>query len=138
VATLLGAGMSYVAYVEFVEASRLRKLDLAAPKKLAINQVILGSLLMAYAVYMLLTMHVDMSEYSDLAGLGPAGASTINSVKQMTTLAYQLMYFALIAVAIFAQGGTALFYLSRKKHLHRYLEHTPPWIVEMQRAGISV
>jgi hypothetical protein len=138
VGVLLGAGMSYVAYSEFMNASALRKLDLNSPKKLAINQVVLGSLLMAYAIYMLLTSHVDMSQYADLAGAGQMGAKMADDLKQMTTLAFRLVYFALIAIAIFAQGGTALFYLSREKFLRRYLEHTPAWIVEMQRAGISV
>jgi hypothetical protein len=138
VGTLLGAGMSYVAYAEFTEAAKLRKLDLDAPKKLAINQVVLGSLLMAYAIYSLLTSHIDMSQYADLAGAGQMGAKMADDLNQMTVLAYRLVYFSLIAIAIFAQGGTALFYLSRRKHLRGYLEQTPAWIVEMQRAGISV
>jgi hypothetical protein len=138
VGTLLGAGMSYVAYAEFTEAARLRKLDPDAPKKLAVNQVILGSLLMGYAIYMLLTTHVDMTQYADLAGAGQMGAKMADDLNQMTTMIYHLVYVCLIAIAIFAQGGTALFYLSRKKHVQSYLEHTPQWIVEMQRAGISV
>jgi hypothetical protein len=138
VGAVLGAGMSYVAYAEFTESAKLRKLDPDAPKKLAINQVVLGSLLMGYAIYMLLTTHLDVSQYADLAGAGAMGAKMADDLNQMTRLIYHLVYFCLIGIAIFAQGGTALYYLSRKKHLMSYLEHTPPWIVEMQRAGISV
>ncbi len=138
VGVLLGAGMSYVAYSEFMNASKLRKLDLESPKKLAINQVVLGSLLMAYAIYMLLTSHADLSQYSDLAEVGQMGAKMADDLNRISTLVFRLVYFCLIAVAIFAQGGTALFYLSREKYLRIYLEHTPPWIIEMQRKGISV
>ncbi|HTL27856.1 MAG TPA: hypothetical protein VL282_01485 [Tepidisphaeraceae bacterium] len=138
VGLILGAGMTAVAYFELANAGKLRKLDLDAPKNLAINQVVLGSLLMGYAIYSLLTPSIDMSQYSDLAGAGQMGAKMANDLKSMTALIYNLVYFSLIAVAIFAQGGTALFYLSRKKHLQSYLQHTPPWILEMQRAGIRV
>lgn len=138
VGLILGAGMTAVAYFELSNAGKLRKLELDAPKNLAINQVVLGSLLMGYAIYQLLTGPTDMSQYSELAGAGQMGAKMADDIKSITTLVYNLVYYCLIAIAIFAQGGTALFYLSRKKHLESYLEHTPPWIVEMQRAGIRV
>jgi mannose/fructose/N-acetylgalactosamine-specific phosphotransferase system component IIC len=50
-------------------------------------------------------------------------------------LAITILYSSLIAVAIFAQGGTALYYFSRQKYLQRYVQETPAWILEMQRAG---
>lgn len=137
VGLLLGGGMSVVAYIEFVNTAKLRRLELDAPKKLAINQLALGSLLMGYAVYSLLTPP-SMAQYADLAGAGQMGDKMASDLTQMTTMIYNLVYVALIAIAIGAQGGTALFYLSRKRHLLGYLQQTPPWILEMQRAGITV
>ena len=92
---------------------------------------------MGYAIYSLLTPP-NMAQYADLAGAGQMGETMASDLNQMTSMIYNLVYFALIAIAIGAQGGTALFYLSRQKHLQGYLQHTPTWIVEMQRAGISV
>jgi hypothetical protein len=43
------------------------------------------------------------------------------------------VYVGLACVAIFAQGGTALYYFSREKHIRAYREQTPAWIVEMQQ-----
>ena len=34
-----------------------------------------------------------------------------------------------------AQGGTALYYFSREKHIRAYREQTPAWIVEFQQGG---
>jgi hypothetical protein len=35
-------------------------------------------------------------------------------------------------------GALAWYYFSRAKHVRAYVERTPGWIVEMQRAGVSV
>ena len=34
-----------------------------------------------------------------------------------------------------AQGGTALYYFTREKHIRAYREQTPAWIVEFQQGG---
>lgn len=49
-----------------------------------------------------------------------------------------LIYGTLAAVAIFVQGGTALFYHSRRKYIEAYVNETPAWIVQAQRAGLSM
>jgi len=41
-------------------------------------------------------------------------------------------------VAIIAQGGTTLYYFTRAKYIRAYRDQTPPWIVEMQRAGAQL
>jgi len=48
------------------------------------------------------------------------------------------LYGAMIAVALFAQGGLALFYFTRRKHIDAYLAKTPAWILAMQRGGIAL
>ena len=39
---------------------------------------------------------------------------------------------------LIVQGGTAWYYISREKILRRYLDETPPWITQMQRAGVTI
>jgi hypothetical protein len=46
-----------------------------------------------------------------------------------------LLYGTVIAVAVFGQGGTALYYFSREKHIRQYVQTAAPWVVEMQRSG---
>jgi hypothetical protein len=42
------------------------------------------------------------------------------------------------AVAIFVEGGMALFHFSRRKVVEAYIRETPQWIVEAQRAGVPL
>ena len=72
------------------------------------------------------------------AELKASGADLGSMGTDMKDLARMIafgVYGTLIAVAIFAQGGTALYYFTREKHLRQYIQTTPPWIIEMQRAG---
>ena len=41
-----------------------------------------------------------------------------------------------MAVGVFGQGGLALYYATRAKLVRAYIEETPSWIVDMQRAGV--
>ncbi len=44
-----------------------------------------------------------------------------------------LIYGALIAGTLAAQGLTAWYYHSRQKYLAAYLRDTPPWIIDLQK-----
>ena len=41
-------------------------------------------------------------------------------------------------VAIFVQGGTALYYITRQHTLRQYTAQTPTWIRELQQRGIAI
>jgi hypothetical protein len=49
-----------------------------------------------------------------------------------------MVYGGLAAVAIFGQGGTALYYWSRRRFVEAYLKETPRWIIDAQRAGLPM
>jgi hypothetical protein len=49
-----------------------------------------------------------------------------------------LIYGTLALVAIFGQGGTALFYVSRRKYIEEYARQTPAWIVQAQSVGLPM
>ena len=135
---LLGAGMAAVAYVEFRGVKRLRRLDPSAPKTLAWNQVFLGSLLFAYAVYSLWRIFAGRSALATQLAAYPELSMLAIDVDHLTKTIGLLIYGTLIAVALFGQGGTALFYLSRRRHVEAYLRDTPKWIVDAQRAGMPM
>jgi hypothetical protein len=48
------------------------------------------------------------------------------------------VYVAVVAVAVLGPGMLAWYYFSRARHVRHYVERTPRWIVEMQRAGVTV
>ena len=49
-----------------------------------------------------------------------------------------LVYGAVALAALLGCGGTAWYYASRKRHIETYITQTPRWIVELQRAGMTV
>ena len=136
VGALLGAGMLAVAYVELRGAKRMRLLDPQSPRVLAWNQVVLGTLLLAYAAYSLWTISTGRTDMQAEIAKYPELTDVVGDLDRLSKLIGLLVYGTLMAVAIFGQGGTALFYLSRKKHIEAYLRETPPWIIEAQRSGL--
>jgi hypothetical protein len=118
---LIGMAMAAIAWIEFTGAARLRRLDPTAPRRLAYNQLAFALLIIVYSLWSLRssTMPAEIPpEYQDLF-----------------LMAKRILYFTLMAVGILAQGGTALYYITREKHLQKYVNETPPWIIEMQKAG---
>jgi hypothetical protein len=134
----LGLGMGVVAYVEFNGAARLRKLDPSATKMLALNQLFLGALLLSYAVYSLWMARYGASQFADYIAQSPELKPMLAQAEDLARLIYYLMYGTLAAVAIFVQGGNALYYHSRRKHIEAYIQQTPAWIRDAQRAGMPM
>ena len=138
VGILLGVGMAAAAFIELKAVKRLRALDATVTKTLAWNQVFLGALLFSYAVYSLVLIYTGRTELAKQLEAYPEMADMAVNVNQIAKLIGLLVYGTLITVAIVCQGGTALFYLSRRKHIEAYVRETPQWILDAQRAGMPM
>jgi hypothetical protein len=136
---LLGTAMIVVAAVELRSAARLRRLDPQAARVLGFNQVALGALLIVYALWRIAALHRQggAAETLGASAADPQLAQMLKPVENLTRLVGLAMYSALIAIGVFAQGGMAWFYFTRRKHMRAYLAHTPAWIVGLQKAGMS-
>lgn len=135
----LGAGLAIIGLIELCGAKRLKKLDQSAITFLVWNQIALGSLLLIYAVWRTIYVVHHPASASSLgataADLEAAGLGGITNLEQSMMLA---VYASLMAVAIFGQGSMALYYYTRRKYVRAYLLETPPWITQMQRAGMGI
>jgi hypothetical protein len=130
----IGLAMGVVAYVEFTGASRVRRLEPAAARTLGYNQLALAGVLIIYALWSLFSgSSAMMNEIK--AQLGSDAPGMEKSFEDLYKTICAIMYGSLIVVAIGAQGGMALYYFRREKLIHEYIETTPQWIIEMQRAG---
>jgi hypothetical protein len=144
--TLVGIGLALVAIIEFRAAAKLNRLDPHAPRRLALNQIFLSLVLLTYAAYAFMSAWHNIDPYVRAVEptllADPNVATGVSNgdftVEQLVRLTVALVYGALALVALIVQPATALFYLSRRKHLKRYLGETPQWIVEMQQAGGKV
>jgi hypothetical protein len=139
ISIVMGLGLLAVAVVELRFGARLRRLDPDAPKALAWNQLALGSLLFAYAAWRLsVVLRGGGSEYASIIASDPDLAKMLGPIEGLTRMIMTTVYATLMAVGVFGQGSLALYYFTRRAHLRVYLAHTPPWIIEMQRAGVSI
>jgi hypothetical protein len=129
---LVGTVLTVIGIVEIVAAGRLRRLDVGAVRMLTINQLSLAGLILLYALWHL---YVEVahpgSELPDLAG--QMDSTTLGIAHEMTMVVYGSL---IVAAAV--EAGMAWYYHSRGGHLRGYLARTPPWIIAMQKAGISV
>ncbi|MGD0138398.1 MAG: hypothetical protein ABSD28_05935 [Tepidisphaeraceae bacterium] len=136
---LVGTVLTAIGIVEIVAAGRLRRLEVGAVRMLAINQLSLAALILLYALW---NLHAEIAHpVSDFPDLSPSDAKLLgqmdSSVLGITHEAMLLLYGSLIAAAA-VEAGMAWYYHSRAGHLREYLARTPPWIIAMQKAGISV
>ena len=44
-------------------------------------------------------------------------------------------YAMLLCISVIAQGCTAWYYFTRRRHLTAYLKNTPDWVIEMLRVA---
>lgn len=133
---VMGAAMCAIAYIELRGARRLKQLDASATKTLALNQVALAMLLITYAVYSLWGVYHGPSAIGKELAAYPELSQMAGNMEELSHQLALLIYGLLIAVAIFGQGATAIFYRSRRRYIEAYLRETPGWIVDAQRAGI--
>jgi len=132
---LVGGVLGVIAFVEIRGASQLRRLDQTAPRRLAINQILLGLLLCAYAVWRIYENLHGPSPYAELSAADPKVGKRFEDMARSLSVA---IYGCLIIFAILAQGSAAFFYFTREKHLRAYRQRTPAWILQMQQAGVMV
>ena len=134
----VGAGMGIVAYVEFNGIARLRRLDPTAATMLAYNQLFFGGILFTYALYSLGSIYYNPGSFVGAIASSSDAAMLGIDIAKLARLIGWAIYGTLAAVAITVQGGTALFYLSRRKYIQDYATRTPQWIIDAQRAGLPM
>jgi hypothetical protein len=134
-----GTVLTIIGIVEIIWAGRLGRLDTTAVRTLTINQLCLAALILLYALW---NLHAEIAHpASDLPDLSPSDAQVLgqmdSSAMGLTHEIMLLLYGSMIAAAA-AEAGMAAYYHSRGAYLQRYLADTPPWIISMQKSGISI
>jgi hypothetical protein len=130
----IGTALVIVAYVELDNAKRLSRLEPIAVRNLAINQLGLAGAMVIYALWSLFAI----THGTTGAGEDPEVANLMSEYGPMVRQLEMLVYYCLIAVAIFFQGGLALYYSRLQKHIDVYVNETPEWIRQMNQAGHGI
>jgi hypothetical protein len=135
---MLGAGMCAISFFEFNGAKEIRRLNPEAIRQLVRNQLVLGALLLIYSSITLYSTIVSPNEIEQTAQSTPEVAQILKPYGRIERLAEVGVCGAMIIAAVGGCGGTAWYYSRRRRHIERYLRESPQWIVELQRAGMTV
>jgi hypothetical protein len=129
VSLVLGVGLAVITYNELRGGGMLRRFEPAGAKRLAMNQIALGVLIVGYAIWSLLSM----LRTPVLAQMGGStGDPDMDAMVQNIsgTVAYAL-YGGMGFVGIIVPGLTAWYYYTRGRLVRAMLRDTPPWVIEM-------
>jgi hypothetical protein len=139
VSLALAAGIAFVAINEFRGRKLLLNFEPRGATLLGWNQLGLLAMITAYCLW---TLHTSLSETGEVAAqlrsyaeldavLGSAGG--FESLYRQIVL---YLYSGVIALSALFQGGTALYYFSRRRHIEEYVAETPAWVREIERGQL--
>ncbi|GJM19714.1 MAG: hypothetical protein DHS20C14_19270 [Phycisphaeraceae bacterium] len=138
----LALALCAVGYHELALRKSLRRLDRGAPGALALNQVILAVVIIAYAAWQLVKATTGEGALSSAFAADPAIAAEpqlANITESLASLERTVMlaiYGGLIAGTVLMQGLGVRYYMSRRKHLCTFIAETPPWVLTLHRTGV--
>ena len=134
-------GLSVIAYNEFRGRKRLLNFDPSAATMLGWNQLGLLAMIIVYCLWMLSGSSADaasalssqMESNTERELLSMAG--DLEGLYKTATLA---MYGGVIALSVLFQGGNALYYFTRRRHVEEFIAETPQWVRDVQGGSIPV
>ncbi len=140
-ALVIGAGMAVVTVNSFRGASRLSRYDVSGPRLLALNQLLFAALIIMYCLWRIVAALTGPSlaeQHPQLAD--PAMNDMVTSIygtdiEGLTKTITLVVYGAVIFGSVLAQGGMALYYFTRGRHIREFRRQTPPWVVDLLVAG---
>jgi len=121
--------------MELRGARRLGQFRLGAPRRLGLNQVALGAILILYAGWGIVGVFRSAGPYEEYIAPGGPMAEVLGPIDHLHRVAVVLFYTAVICFSLLVQGAMAAYYFSRRRHLLAYVNRTPMWILEMIRAA---
>ncbi len=131
----LGAGLLVAAIREGRLAGRMEGLDAGAPGALALNQLMLGAIIVAYAAWQIRATLVSPGILSGSGALAELqGDGSLAGIEELSRRIMIAFYVGVAIIAGVSTGLMALYYRSRRAVLDRFLVDTPPWVVELMRA----
>jgi hypothetical protein len=141
VAIAITLALSIVTYNEFRGRKRLLNFDPSAATLLGWNQLGLLAMIVTYCAWMLSSSSADaanalsaqFNSNTERELLSMAG--DVEGLYKTVTLA---LYGGAIALSVLFQGGNALYYFTRRRHVEDFIAETPQWVRDVQSGSIPV
>jgi hypothetical protein len=133
--------LSIVTYNEFRGRKRMLNFEPSSATLLGWNQLGLLAMIVAYCVWMLsgssanaagaLSAQLHSNTERELLSM----AGDLEGLYKTVTLA---MYGGAIVLSVLFQGGNALYYYTRRRHIEDFIAETPQWVRDVQGGSIPV
>jgi hypothetical protein len=135
---LVTVGICAIGCVGLVARRLMSDAKPSAARILAVNQLAFMTLILLYCVIQMLTFSPAaaraallspevVSQLRDLPGMDQALADIERSAPTMVYGFYSLV----ILLSVCAQGGMALYYVTRRRHVEAFRRETPEWILRL-------
>lgn len=138
---LVAVGLTVVTYNEFTGRRRLLECDPSAATSLALNQLGFLAMIVAYcgwSIYAVLVgdnpVAAALSANSDL--LANQDRNSVAALGDIIKFGISGFYVLVIVLSVIFQGGMAYYYATRRKYVQKYVDETPKWISDLQRATL--
>jgi len=141
VSVLVTIGLTIVAINEFRGRKQLVRLNPNGLKLVGWNQTFFMSMIVAYCGWQIFKGLTGPSSFDDpeirslLQQMYSLKQEDLDLMKEMSTFLTCLIYGLVIILTFVFQGGNAIYYFRRRRMLVQYLDQTPQWIVQVQRAS---
>lgn len=137
----LTVGIAIVAFNEFRGRKKLLNFEPAGASLLGWNQLGLLAMITVYCLWMMNTSLAEGSslsaEIKGLAELDSSLAGTMDSLQPMIRQAVRGFYLGVIVISTLFQGGTALYYFSRRRLIEAFIAETPDWVRDIERSALN-
>lgn len=129
---VMGFALAALSVNELIGASQIRALNTAGARRLGLNQLTLGIVIILYAAWSLWSNlgPSATSELSDQLASDPQMQAMVGQVSMMVTW---VLYGSMAAFGLIVPGLTAMYYFSRTRAIRVVLNSTPDWVVELMR-----
>jgi hypothetical protein len=131
-------GLSIVAYNEFRGRKRLLNFDPSAATMLGWNQMGLLAAIVAYCLWMLSGTSAEaanaMSQFN--SANERELLSMVGDLEGLYKTASLALYGGAIVLSLLFQGGNALYYFTRRRHVEDFIAETPQWVRDVQGGSI--
>jgi hypothetical protein len=130
--TAVVAAICTIGVIEYIGARRIQRGDPAAAVFLGRNQLAFLAVITAYCLVQMLTfspaqLHSSLGS-ADLDSALSQMPELRQQMDSLAPLATYGFYSVVIVVSVAAQGGLALYYFTRRRHLEALQQSTPPWV----------
>lgn len=127
--------LAAVAVAEFRGRAMLRRLDERGATVLGLNQFGLFTAILIYSLWRIWTEWRNPTSLGALVAQDPAlGQFSSDDIERLVDLATVAVYSAVILASALFQGGLALYFLSRWRHVREHRTLTPEWVRRMLAA----